>query len=166
MRVLVTGHKGYIGCVLVPLFQAAGHEVVGLDSDYFSDCTFGEDTRAITEMHKDVRDVEPADLRNFDAVIHLAAKVDGVGYADPRTYRIKGMEEPIRAVHVVPAKTPADAVLALHRGLQRSGRPLLSAGVAIHSLRAAAPTSSCAPACCVMPTCRRPPPSCATSTAS
>jgi formimidoylglutamate deiminase len=37
--------------------------------------------------------------------------------------------------------TDADAVLALHRGLQRSGRPLLNTGVAIHSLRAATPGS-------------------------
>jgi nucleoside-diphosphate-sugar epimerase len=90
MRVLVTGHKGYIGCVLVPLFQAAGHEVVGLDSDFFSECTFGEDARAITEMHKDLRDVEPADLRNFDAVIHLAGlSNDPLGDLDPElTYEI------------------------------------------------------------------------------
>ncbi len=46
MRVLVTGHDGYIGTVLVPLFQAAGHEVVGLDSGLFSECVFGEREKA------------------------------------------------------------------------------------------------------------------------
>ena len=41
MRVLVTGHNGYIGSVLVPVLEQAGHEVVGLDSDLFAACTFG-----------------------------------------------------------------------------------------------------------------------------
>ena len=41
MRVLVTGHNGYIGTVLVPLAQRAGHDVVGLDSDLFAPCVFG-----------------------------------------------------------------------------------------------------------------------------
>ncbi|HSS35045.1 MAG TPA: hypothetical protein VLR93_02130, partial [Patescibacteria group bacterium] len=44
----------------------------------------------------------PGETLASEAVIHLAAKVDGIGYADPRTYRLKGMDEPIRAVHVVP----------------------------------------------------------------
>lgn len=73
MRVLVTGHDGYIGTVLVPLFQAAGHEVVGLDSGLFSECVFGEDVAVSSEIRKDIRDVEPADLEGFDAVVHLAA---------------------------------------------------------------------------------------------
>ena len=41
MRVFVTGHNGYIGSVLVPALEAAGHEVFGLDSDLFAECTFG-----------------------------------------------------------------------------------------------------------------------------
>ncbi len=40
MRVLVTGHRGYIGAVLVPLLLARGHEVHGLDSDLYRRCTF------------------------------------------------------------------------------------------------------------------------------
>jgi nucleoside-diphosphate-sugar epimerase len=90
MRVLVTGHKGYIGCVLVPLFQAAGHEVVGLDSDYFSDCTFGPDTAPVTEIHKDIRDVQLSDVAGFDAIIHLAGlSNDPLGDLDPElTYEI------------------------------------------------------------------------------
>ena len=35
MRILVTGHKGYVGAVLVPLLERAGHQVTGLDSDLF-----------------------------------------------------------------------------------------------------------------------------------
>ena len=73
MKVLVTGHDGYIGCVLVPLLKRAGHEVVGLDSCLFGDCIFGEYEAGIEERRIDVRDVEAEDLRGFDAVMHLAA---------------------------------------------------------------------------------------------
>lgn len=72
MRVLVTGHKGYIGAVLVPLLQEAGHEVVGLDSFLFADCTFGPDHTPVPSLRKDIRDVVASDLEGFDAVVHLA----------------------------------------------------------------------------------------------
>jgi len=71
MRVLVTGHRGYIGCVMVPMLQAAGHDVVGLDSDLFEQCTFGAGVPDVNSIRKDLRDVEAGDLRGFDAVIHL-----------------------------------------------------------------------------------------------
>ncbi len=58
MRVLVTGHNGYIGSVLVPVLDRAGHEVFGLDSDLFAACTFGADPPAVESLQMDVRDVE------------------------------------------------------------------------------------------------------------
>jgi nucleoside-diphosphate-sugar epimerase len=73
MRVLITGHNGYIGSVLAPLVQAAGHDVVGLDTFLFEGGTFGEDNSPIDALRMDLRDVQVADLRGFDAVIHLAA---------------------------------------------------------------------------------------------
>lgn len=75
MRVLVTGHDGYIGRVLVPLLSAAGHDVWGLDSYLFEGCVFGDDSapQPTTVLRKDVRDVVPADLDGCEAVIHLAA---------------------------------------------------------------------------------------------
>ncbi len=73
MRVLVTGHNGYIGCSLVPLLQAAGHDVVGLDSYLFGECTFGAEIADIPALRMDVRDVTSDLLSGFDAVIHLAA---------------------------------------------------------------------------------------------
>jgi nucleoside-diphosphate-sugar epimerase len=56
VKVLVTGHDGYIGHALVPLFQEAGHEVVGMDSGLFDVCDFGSPTLNLREIKKDVRD--------------------------------------------------------------------------------------------------------------
>lgn len=71
MRVLVTGHNGYIGTVLTPLLVAHGHEVVGLDTDYFEACTFGDGMPDVPTVRKDLRDVQASDLQDFDAVLHL-----------------------------------------------------------------------------------------------
>ena len=73
MRILVTGHHGYIGTVMVPVLLDAGHEVVGLDTNLFRDCTFTGGIRTVPELNVDIRDVQPAHLQGFDAVVHLAA---------------------------------------------------------------------------------------------
>jgi nucleoside-diphosphate-sugar epimerase len=90
MRILITGHKGYIGTVMAPLLADAGHEVVGLDSDLFEQCTFGEEPREFPSIRKDLRDVEADDLKGFDAVIHLAGlSNDPLGNLNPNlTYDI------------------------------------------------------------------------------
>ncbi|NDJ76260.1 MAG: SDR family oxidoreductase [Chloroflexi bacterium] len=72
MRILVTGHQGYIGTVLTPMLIARGHDVVGLDSDLYRACTFGEGLPEISSIIKDVRDVELSDLAGIDVVMHLA----------------------------------------------------------------------------------------------
>lgn len=73
MRVLVTGHNGYIGSVMVPELLAAGHEVLGLDTFFFEDCTLGNDRDGTPAVRKDIRDVRAGDLQGVDAIIHLAA---------------------------------------------------------------------------------------------
>ncbi len=90
MKVLLTGHTGYIGGVAVPMLLAAGHEVVGFDTGLFRDCVFGRDPGRIPEIMKDLRDVEVADLRGFDAIVHLAAlSNDPLGNLNPNlTYDI------------------------------------------------------------------------------
>lgn len=72
MRILITGHKGYIGTVMAPVLASAGHHIVGLDSDLFEQCTFGEPPKEFQSVRKDLREVELSDLEGFDAVIHLA----------------------------------------------------------------------------------------------
>lgn len=72
MRVLVTGHNGYIGSVMVPVLSAAGHTLAGLDTFFFEDCAFTADLGAVATARKDIRDVRAGDLEGFDAVIHLA----------------------------------------------------------------------------------------------
>jgi nucleoside-diphosphate-sugar epimerase len=90
MRVLLTGHKGYIGAVAGPMLRAAGHEVVGLDSDLFAGCDFGSLPADIPEIRKDLRDVSQTDLEGLDAVLHFAAlSNDPLGDLDPQlTYDI------------------------------------------------------------------------------
>ena len=90
MRVLLTGHKGYIGAVLGPILTRAGHEVVGLDTDLFAGCDFGSGPEKLREVIKDVRDVTTSDLADFDAVVHPAAlSNDPLGDLDANlTYEI------------------------------------------------------------------------------
>src|ERR1700675_1557045 len=73
MRVLVTGHNGYIGSVMVDVLVGAGHDVVGLDTYLFEDCTLGSERQQVPAIRADVRDLEVSSLSGSDAVIHLAA---------------------------------------------------------------------------------------------
>jgi nucleoside-diphosphate-sugar epimerase len=90
MKVLLTGHQGYIGAVAAPLLQSAGHEVVGLDTALFAGCDFGNPPQSIPEIRKDLRDLSRQDLKGFDAVVHLAAlSNDPLGNLDAQlTYDI------------------------------------------------------------------------------
>jgi nucleoside-diphosphate-sugar epimerase len=75
MRILMTGHLGYIGTAAVPIFHDAGHEVVGCDTDLFRGSTFGGrlgPAAEIADLRLDIRDLTPDHLAGFDAVVHLA----------------------------------------------------------------------------------------------
>jgi nucleoside-diphosphate-sugar epimerase len=81
---MVTGHNGYIGAVLVPLLQAAGHEVEGLDTYFYEGCTFGPESPDPRAQRLDIRDVQLEHLAGYDAVIHLAAlSNDPLGNLNP-----------------------------------------------------------------------------------
>jgi len=73
MRVLVTGHRGYIGSVLVDRIKAADHEVVGVDTELYEDCTFGlNKDSGIATINRDIRELSSLDLEGIDAIAHLA----------------------------------------------------------------------------------------------
>jgi nucleoside-diphosphate-sugar epimerase len=73
MKILLTGHRGYVGVEMVPTLRQAGHEVVGLDTGLYDGCDFSAPPDQVPELDVDLRDVEASHLRGFDAVIHLAA---------------------------------------------------------------------------------------------
>jgi nucleoside-diphosphate-sugar epimerase len=73
MKILLTGHRGYIGAVAGRILRSAGHDVVGLDTDLFEGCDFGEAVPDLPEVCRDIRDLTSMDIQSFDAVVHLAA---------------------------------------------------------------------------------------------
>lgn len=74
MKILVTGHNGYAGAVLVELLLKNGYEVVGIDANYYNeDCTFYSFSNDITSIEKDIRDITKEDLKGVDGICHLAA---------------------------------------------------------------------------------------------
>ncbi len=84
MKVLVTGHRGFIGTVMVPMLQEEGFDVTGLDTDLYRYCTYGDEPAEIPCINKDVRNVEHRDLEGFDAIVHLAAlSNDPLGNINP-----------------------------------------------------------------------------------
>jgi nucleoside-diphosphate-sugar epimerase len=92
VKLLVTGHLGYIGTKLVPLLLDRGHSVVGADSDLYRRCTFGpeEAIPRVPLVETDIRALSTAHLEHIDAVLHLAAlSNDPLGNLDPDlTYEI------------------------------------------------------------------------------
>ncbi len=74
MKILLTGHHGYIGSIVGPVLEAGGHEVTGLDTLYYEGCDLnGADEPSVETLRVDIRDVEPDHLDGFDAVAHFAA---------------------------------------------------------------------------------------------
>jgi nucleoside-diphosphate-sugar epimerase len=73
LRILITGDRGYIGTIMVRYLAARGHEVAGLDTDYYFDGDFGLPPEDYPRLRKDIRDVTGEDLAHYDAIVHLAA---------------------------------------------------------------------------------------------
>ena len=91
MKVLVSGERGYIGAVLVPLLRAAGHEVDGLDNGLYEGCDLGPALAGGgTWTPRDMRDATPGELSGYDAVLCLAAlSNDPLGDLNPAaTYSV------------------------------------------------------------------------------
>jgi nucleoside-diphosphate-sugar epimerase len=89
-RILALGGAGFIGSYVVRRLLESGHEVVVVDNfekygtlehDFFSHphCKV---------IRKDVRAMYPAEFRNFDVVLCLAALIGGIRYFHKIPYRI------------------------------------------------------------------------------
>lgn len=88
MNILVTGHQGYIGSVLVPMLVDQGHQVSGLDAGFFESCQFTPDKISIPYIRKDIREVLIEDVKGYDAILHLAAlSNDPMGDLNPEATR-------------------------------------------------------------------------------
>jgi nucleoside-diphosphate-sugar epimerase len=108
MRVLVTGHDGYIGAVLVALLRRAGHDVVGVDTGLFSGCLFQPQAPRVESLRRDIRDLEVEDLRGFYAIIHLAAiSNDPLADLNPRcTFEVNHLASVRLARYAKAARVP------------------------------------------------------------
>ena len=73
MNILVTGNKGYIGSVLTEMLLEKGYSVVGFDTGYYNDCQLLNNNLDIRQITKDIRDAKKEDLKDVDAIVHLAA---------------------------------------------------------------------------------------------
>jgi len=73
MKILLTGHQGYLGSLAGPELVRAGHNVVGLDSGFYADTTlYAGEKISILSVAKDIRLITAEDLAGFDAVVHMA----------------------------------------------------------------------------------------------
>jgi len=90
MKTLVTGHKGYIGSVMVKQLLEEGFEVIGCDVGFYPLTDFWkkdsyDDVIKVPEIKKDVRDLTKSDVKGVDAIVHLAAlSNDPLGYINPK----------------------------------------------------------------------------------
>ena len=93
MRILLTGIDGYLGALMGPVLAKRGHDVTGLDAGYYRDGLLYEaGAQKIPTITKDIRQITVADLRGYDAVVHLAElSNDPIGQNRPEvTYAING----------------------------------------------------------------------------
>lgn len=90
MKILVTGHKGYIGPHLISILKAAGHTVTGCDINLFEDAKIAKLLPPDKELNKDIRDLTVEDIKGHDCIMHLAAiSNDPMGNLNPEiTYSI------------------------------------------------------------------------------
>jgi nucleoside-diphosphate-sugar epimerase len=105
MRVLLTGHDGYIGQVLLPMLLERGHAVTGLDSFLYEHCGFATERIAPSRvLRKDIREIELEDLRGLDAVLHLAGiSNDPLGDLEPAATYAINHEASVRLAHLAKA---------------------------------------------------------------
>ena len=102
MKILVTGHLGYVGTVLVPLLLERGHDVYGYDAHLYKDASFDDNSAetSIPFLHKDIRDAVIDDVIGYDAIIHLAGlSNDPLGYLNPTLTNDINYEASVNLAH-------------------------------------------------------------------
>ena len=97
MKILLTGHHGYIGSVTGPLLRAAGHEVTGLDTFFYEGCDLRDEPDGYPALRLDLRDADSGALAGYDAVVHLAAlSNDPLGDLSPELTKAINFEATVR----------------------------------------------------------------------
>jgi nucleoside-diphosphate-sugar epimerase len=100
VKILLTGHHGYIGSVTGPLLRAAGHDVTGLDTFFYEGCDLRDESDDVPALRLDLRDADPAVLAGHDAVVHLAAlSNDPLGDLSPELTKAINFEATVRLAH-------------------------------------------------------------------
>jgi nucleoside-diphosphate-sugar epimerase len=97
VKILLTGHHGYIGSVTGPLLRAAGHDVTGLDTFFYEGCDLRDEPDGVPALRLDLRDADPGALAGHDAVVHLAAlSNDPLGDLSPELTKAINFEATVR----------------------------------------------------------------------
>ncbi len=126
MKILLTGHAGYVGTVATGVLTEAGHEVIGLDTGYFVPChTEGlEPVDPVRTIAKDVRDITAEDLAGFDAVVHLAAlSNDPMGDLAPELTAAINRDATIALARIAKAAGVSRFVFASSCSIYGAGNP-------------------------------------------
>jgi nucleoside-diphosphate-sugar epimerase len=104
MKILLTGHHGYIGSVMGPVLQGAGHEVTGLDTFFYEGCDLRKEPDGLPAVRLDLRDADPGLLGGYDAVVHLAAlSNDPLGDLSPELTKEINFEATLRLARAAKA---------------------------------------------------------------
>ena len=76
MNILIIGHAGYVGPVLVDqLLKNKDYNLKGIDTEYFKkkDLFKNKKYKNLKNVFKDVIKISQIDLKNIDAIVYLAA---------------------------------------------------------------------------------------------
>lgn len=124
MRILITGNQGYVGTVMGKMMTKAGHEVIGLDTGYFTDCWMGEDRKdyVAKQIVKDIRDVDASDFTGVDGIVHLAGlSNDPTGELNPGLTEDINLDASIRIAELARAAGAQRFVFASSCSIYGSG---------------------------------------------
>ena len=72
MKILITGNLGYVGTILSKKLNSMNHDVIGVDLNFFKS-TLTKKPKIFKQLYKDFRNLNSNDLKNIDAIVHLAA---------------------------------------------------------------------------------------------